>query len=45
MKIVIGNDHAAVEMKKDIFGIKVSTILTIFACIVIAFLLWLYFNI
>lgn len=32
-------------MKRDIFGIKVSTILTVLACIVIAFLLWLYFNI
>lgn len=32
-------------MKKDIFGVKVSNILTFFACIVIAFLLWLYFNI
>ena len=32
-------------MKKDIFGIKVSTILTLLACVVIAFLLWLYFNI
>lgn len=32
-------------MKKYVFGIKVSTILTVLACIVIAFLLWLYFNI
>ena len=32
-------------MKRDILGIKVSTILTVLACIVIAFLLWLYFNI
>ena len=32
-------------MKKDIFGIKVSSILTVLACVVIAFLLWLYFNI
>ena len=32
-------------MKKDIFGIKLSTVLTFFGCVVIAFLLWLYFNI
>ena len=32
-------------MKKDIFGIKVSSILTFLACVVIAFILWLYFNI
>lgn len=32
-------------MKKDIFGIKVSSILTFLVCVVIAFVLWLYFNI
>jgi hypothetical protein len=32
-------------MKKEIFGIKFSTILTVFACVIVAFLLWLYFNI
>ena len=32
-------------MKKDVFGFKVSTILTLIACVVIAFVLWLYFNI
>ncbi len=32
-------------MKKDIFGIKVKTILTVLGCAVAAFLLWLYFNI
>ena len=32
-------------MKKDIFGFKLSSILTFIACLVIAFLLWLYFNI
>lgn len=32
-------------MKKDIFGVKVSTILTFIACVVIAFVIWLYFNI
>lgn len=32
-------------MKKDIFGIKISTVLTVLACIAIAFVLWLYFNI
>ena len=32
-------------MKKEIFGIRISSILAFFACVVIAFLLWLYFNI
>ena len=32
-------------MKKDFFGIKLSTIFTVLICLVIAFLLWLYFNI
>ena len=32
-------------MKKDIFGFKLSSILIFLACTVIAFLLWLYFNI
>ena len=32
-------------MKKDIFGIKVSTILTIGVCAILAFMLWLFFNI
>lgn len=32
-------------MKKDIFGFKLSTILITIACLVIAFVLWLYFNI
>ena len=32
-------------MKKDIFGIKISTILVIGVCAVVAFMLWLFFNI
>ena len=32
-------------MKKNIFGVKFSSILKFFACMVIAFLIWLYFNI
>lgn len=28
-------------MKKKIFGIKISTILTAFICIVVAFLIWM----
>ena len=32
-------------MKKDFLGIKLSTIFTVLICMVIAFLLWLYFNI
>lgn len=32
-------------MKRDILGIKLSSILTFIACVVIAFVLWLYFNI
>ena len=32
-------------MKKGIFKIKLSNILVFIACMVIAFLLWLYFNI
>ena len=31
-------------MKKDIFGIKISTIATVVACLAAAFLLWLYYN-
>ena len=31
-------------MKKDIFGIKISTILAIGVCAVVAFMLWLFFN-
>lgn len=35
------------KMKKDIFGnkIKLSTVLTVCACAVVAFMLWLLFNI
>ena len=32
-------------MKKEIFGIKLSTVFTVVACLAAAFLLWLYFNI
>ena len=32
-------------MKKDILGIKISTILAIGVCAVVAFMLWLFFNI
>lgn len=32
-------------MKKNVLGFKLSTILTFLVCFVIAFLLWLYFNI
>lgn len=32
-------------MKKDIFGVKISTILAVIGCLAAAFLLWLYFNI
>ena len=32
-------------MKKDIFGIKISTILAIGVCAVVAFMLWLFFNV
>ena len=32
-------------MKKDFLGIKISTILAFFACVIVAFVLWLYFNI
>ena len=32
-------------MKKDIFGIKLSTILVIGVCAIVAFMLWLFFNI
>lgn len=28
-------------MKKKIFGIKISTLLTAFACIIVAFLIWM----
>ena len=32
-------------MKKDIFGIKISTILAIGVCAIVAFMLWLFFNV
>ena len=32
-------------MKKDILGIKISTVVAVVACLATAFLLWLYFNI
>ena len=33
-------------MKKDLFGrIKISTILVIGVCAVVAFMLWLFFNV
>ena len=32
-------------MKRKFFGVKVSDLLTGFVCTVVAFLLWLYFNI
>lgn len=32
-------------MKKDIFKLKFSTVLTVCVCALVAFLLWLYFNI
>ena len=32
-------------MKKDIFGIKISTLLVVGICAVVAFMLWLFFNI
>ena len=31
-------------MKKYISGIKISTVFTVAACLVAAFILWLYFN-
>ena len=31
-------------MNKKIFGIKISTLITLFACLTVAFLIWLYAN-
>ena len=31
-------------MKNDIFGLKLTSILKAVFCLIIAFLIWLYFN-